>query len=255
MKRLMSLLVLGVLLSSALNAQLWKMRRYEASAGIGTTQFFGDIGGFSQGKNILGFKDISFLQTRINFNGSARYRILSDVSVRLNINFGSFHSTDARGSNERRAFESRTLFFEPSAIGEYYIIRNKGDKSFRLMKGSSYPLPVRFFTMLDVYFFSGFGGLSSSVKPNNKLEPLMTGSKGFTAVIPAGIGFSLTWSGTSNLGIELGGRYTFSDHIEGYTSKYSKSNDMYYILNFVYTYKIRTTDKGIPVFLSKIGRR
>ena len=40
--------------------RLWKMKRYEAVAGIGPSLFFGDIGGFSQGENILGFKDMSF---------------------------------------------------------------------------------------------------------------------------------------------------------------------------------------------------
>jgi len=254
MKRLLSLLVLGTLLSSSINAQLWKMRRYEASAGIGTTQFFGDIGGFSRGENILGLKDISFHHTRININGSVQYRILADLTAKLNLNFGSFHSTDARGSNEARSFESRTLFFEPAITGEYYIIRNKGDESFQLMKGSSYPFPKRFFPMLDVYLFTGIGGLSYSVKPNDKLEAYVTESKGFVPVIPAGIGASLTYSGTYNIGVELGGRYTFSDNIDGYTSQYSGSNDMYYILNFFFTYKIKTNEKGVPAFLHKNGR-
>lgn len=254
MRKTVALIIfLSFLLTSA-SAQIWKIRRYEVSAGLGTTQFFGDIGGFSKGDNALGLKDISFRDTRLSISSSVRYRITSSVSARLNLNFGSFHSTDVRGSNEKRDYESRTLFFEPTAIGEYYIKRNKGDNSFKLMRGSSYPFPKRFLPLLDVYVFTGIGGLNYSVKPNDKLEPRMTGSKGFTLVIPAGLGVSLSYSGTYNYGIELGGRYTFSDNIEGYTSQFSKSKDMYYILNFVFTYKIRTSENGRPLFLNKNGR-
>jgi hypothetical protein len=254
MRKILIATFLILVLTSSGNAQLWKMRRYEVSAGIGTTQFFGDIGGYSQGENILGLKDISFNQTRLNINTAFKYRILNDVTVRLNMSFGSFHSTDEKGSNEDRGFESKTMFFEPAIIGEYYFIRNKGDNSFLLMKGSSYPFRKRFFPMLDCYVFTGFGGLSYNVKPNDKLEPFVTETGGFTPVIPVGLGANLTYSGTYNFGIELGARYTFSDNIDGYTSAYSKSNDMYYMLNFTFTYKIRTKENGLPTF-KMMGRR
>jgi len=254
MRKVLITAILILIFQTAVNAQLWKMRRYEVSGGIGTTQFFGDIGGYSQGDNILGLKDISLKHTRFNISTSARYRILSDVSVRLNLAFGSFHSTDIKGSNEDRGFESKTIFFEPAIIGEYYIIKNKGENSYRLMKGSSYPFPKRFFPMVDCYFFGGFGGLKYSVSPNEMLEPYLTKSGGFTPVIPVGIGASLTYSGTYNFGIELGGRYTFSDDIDGYTSAYSKSNDMYYLLTFNFTYKLSTLENGRPTF-KMMGRR
>lgn len=254
MKKILFTTVLLAVLTASGNAQLWKMRRYEVSGGIGTTQFFGDIGGYSPNDNLLGLKDISLRHTRFNINSAFKYRVLNDVSVRVSMTFGSFHSTDVRGSNEGRAFESKTLFFEPALIGEYYIIKNKGERNFQLMKGSSYPFPERFFPMVDLYIFTGFGGLAYSVTPNDKMEPYMTSSGGFTPVIPLGVGANLSYSGAYNFGVELGGRYTFSDNIDGYTSAYSKSNDMYYLLNFNFTYKIRTTEKGKPVF-KPVGRR
>jgi len=255
MKRLLSLLILGILLSSVSDAQLWKMRRFEATAAVGTTQFFGDIGGYSKGDNLLGLKDISLRHTRLALDGALKYRVLNDVSARLSLSVGSFHSTDKKGDNIDRGFESRTLFFEPALIGEYYFIKNKGDNSFLLMKGSSYPFPKRFFPMLDCYMFTGIGGLAYSVKPNDLLKPLMTGKSGFTPVIPFGLGASLAYSGTYNIGVELGARYTFSDNIDGYTSRYSESKDFYYILNFTFTYKIRTRENGIPMGLAHRGGR
>ena len=115
------IIVALIFLSTIANAQLWKLRRYEVSAGFGTTQIFGDIGGFSKGENLLGFKDITFKHTRLNINTSMKYRIQDVVSARINLAFGYFHSTDVRGSNESRGFESKTIFFEPALIGEYYI--------------------------------------------------------------------------------------------------------------------------------------
>lgn len=234
-------------LSTAANAQLWKLRRYEATAGLGTTQFYGDIGGFSRGENLLGIKDFTFHNTRINMSASFRYRFLDDVSARLDLRFGLFHSTDVRGSNENRGFESSTFFFEPALIGEYYFIKNTGENSFLMMKGKGRGFQS-FFSMLDVYAFAGFGGLSYKVKPNDKLTPLATRTSGFCAVIPAGVGVNMIYSSYINFGLELGGRYPFSDNIDGYTSIYSKSNDVYYFLNFTFTYKIKTGRNGLPSF-------
>jgi len=73
--------------------------------------------------------------------------------------FGIFHSTDARGSNINRGFESSTLFIEPSLIGEYYFIKNKSENSFVFLKGSN-KLLTSIFESLDLYAFAGFGGLA-----------------------------------------------------------------------------------------------
>jgi hypothetical protein len=232
---------------SSADAQLWKLRRYEASVGIGTTQFFGDIGGFSRNENLLGIKDISFYQTRFNLSVAFKYRILDDLSARLNFAFGYFHSTDERGSNEDRNFESRTFFFEPILLCEYYFIRNKGENSFLLMKGKGSPFQS-FFSMLDVYAFTGVGGLSYNVKPNGLLKPYGTDTKGFSAVIPAGVGVKMVYSSYISFGLELEGRYAFSDNIDGYTSSFSKANDVYYTLSFIFTYKIKTGENGLPSF-------
>jgi len=247
MRKFLMIIVAFIFLSTAANAQLWKLRRYEATAGIGTTQFFGDIGGFSKGENVLGFKDITFRHTRLNLSTAFKYRIVDNASVRLNLAFGYFHATDVRGSNVLRGFESRTMFFEPSLLGEYYFIKNKGENSFLLMKGKGNG-PLSIFSMLDFYVFTGFGGLSYNVSPNDLLAPLATKTRGFTAVIPAGVGVNMIYSSYFNFGLELGGRYSFSDNLDGYTSPHSKSNDVYYFLNFVFTYKVKTGKNGLPSF-------
>jgi len=247
MRKFLLAIVTFVFVSSATNAQLWKLRRYEITASMGTTQFYGDIGGYSKGDNLIGIKDFSFRQTRFNISGAIKYRILNDVSLRLNLSAGSFHSTDARGSNEKRGFESVTTFFEPTILGEYYFIKNKRENSYLQLNGNRIG-PRSLFPPLDFYVFGGFGGLSYKVYPNDKLAPFVTKTNGFTAVIPIGIGVNMFYSSNFNFGVELGGRFIFSDNIDGYSSKYSKSNDLYQSLNFTFTYKINTGKNGLPYF-------
>jgi hypothetical protein len=247
MKKLVLTLVAFIFLLVNSNAQLWKLRRYEVTGGIGTTQLFGDIGGYSKGDNALGFKDITISQTRFNFQASFRYRAMDVIAVRLNLAFGYFYSSDAKGSNEGRGFESTTGFFEPTLLGEYYFIKNKGENSYLLMNKNRGGFK-NILSKLDVYAFTGFGGLSFNVKPDDGLAATNQKTKGFTPVIPLGVGVNLILSSYINLGVELSSRFTFSDYIDGYTSIHSKSNDQYHFFNFTFTYKIKTGQNGWPSF-------
>jgi len=249
MKRSVVIIFLLLFIVPFSEAQLWKMRRFEAEVGIGPSVFFGDIGGFSKGENILGFKDISFSQTRFDLNLNVKYRITSDINARLSLAYGLLHATDSRGSNPDRGFEASTSIFEPAIIGEYSFIKNKAENSYLFSKGRGYGF-LGLLRSLDFYVFTGIGGLSYSVRPNDRLEAIgITDTRGFTAVIPVGLGSTLVFSPDFNFGVELGGRYSFSDNLDGYTSIFSKSNDVYYFLNFTVTYKLRTGSNGWPTFM------
>jgi len=244
MKKLLIVIAAICFLSPVTFAQLWKFRRLEFTAGIGTTQFFGDIGGYPNEKNITGLRDFTFRNTRFNINTNIRYRITEDLSARVNLMSGLFHSTDARGSNTARGFESSTFFVEPSLIGEYYFIKNKEENSFIFLNKNKSTIKS-FFGSLDFYAFAGFGGLAYHVKPNDVLAPFVTKTGGFTEVIPLGVGASMVYSAKFNFGVELGGRFTYSDNLEGFTSAFR--NDVYYVLNFTVTYKINMREKAVRV--------
>jgi hypothetical protein len=247
MKKLLLTLAVSLYILANANGQLWKLRRYEITGAIGTTQLYGDIGGYTKGENALGLKDITLSQTRFNISASFRYRIIDRITVRLNLAVGYFYSSDEKGSNEYRGIESSTGFFEPAILGEYYFIKNKGENSFLLMKKNKGSFK-NVLSKLDVYAFTGFGGLSYKVRPNETLEALNQQTKGFTPVIPLGIGVNLIYSSYINFGVELSSRFTFSDYVDGYTSEYSRSNDLYHFLNFTFTYKIKTGQNGWPAF-------
>jgi hypothetical protein len=247
MKKLLLPLVISLFLLASSNAQIWKLRRYEITAAVGTTQLYGDIGGYSKGENALGFKDITINQTRFNFMAGFRYRAAEKISLKLNLGFGSFYSSDATGSNENRGFKSTTTFFEPTVSGEYYIIKNKVENSFLVMKkgGGGFQ---DILSKLDVYAFTGIGGLSFKVHPNDPLAARDQKTNGFTPVIPLGAGVTLNYSSYISFGVELSTRFTFSDYVDGYTSAYSKSNDLYHFINFTFTYKMKTGMNGWPTF-------
>ena len=248
MKRPFLTILLLCFIVSFTDAQLiWKQKRYEVVIGLGPSFFFGDIGGYTQGKNILGIRDITLKQTRFDFNANFKYRITQDLNLRLSLTSGILHATDVRGSNENRGFESSTLIIEPALMGEYYFIKNKMENSYLFSKGENSSIKG-IFRSLDFYVFAGIGGCGYSISGNSKLENFGINPGGFTAVIPVGLGSTLIYSPNFNFGVELSGRYSFSDNLDGYTSQYSRSNDVYYFLNFTITYKLKTGANGWPSF-------
>jgi hypothetical protein len=247
MKRSLLTILLFCFIISLADGQIWKLKRWEAVVGLGPSFFFGDVGGYSKTKNILGLRDITYKQTRFDLNVNLKYRITQDINLRLSFTSGFLHATDIRGSNENRGFESSTLIIEPAFIGEYYFIKNKAEDSYLFTKGQNTGF-IGLVKSLDFYAFTGIGGLGYSIKGNSRLENFGINSGGFTAVIPVGIGATLIYSPNYNFGVELSGRYSFSDNLDGYTSQYSSSNDVYYFLNFTVTYKLKTGANGWPSF-------
>lgn len=238
MKKPLLILFLLCFIFPLSEAQLWKLRRVEFVAGAGTATFFGDVGGFSHGANALGLKDISFLQTRYSVSLSVKYRITQNINARVSLSYGLLHATDERGSNHSRGFEAATTVLEPALIGEYYFLRNSAENSYLFNKGRGRGLGG-ILRSLDVYAFTGIGGLNYSIKPNTKLMEHGLKSSGFTGVVPLGIGSTFAAYPSINFGAELGFRYALTDNLDGYTSQYSSANDVYYFLNFTFTYRLK----------------
>lgn len=245
MKRSILLIILFCFAVQMSDAQLWKMRRWEASLGAGASLSFPDIGGYTSGKNLLGFKDLSYRQTRFDVNGNIKYRLSRTANTRLSLTYAMLHSTDERGSNEGRMYESITNLFEPALLFEYYFIKNKYETSYLFLRGRSF---WKMLSSLDFYAFTGIGGTLFEAKGNDLLLQRDVTHSGFAPVIPGGIGATLIYNPNINFGVELGGRYAFTDYLDGYTSQFSKSNDVYYLLNFTITYKLKTSPNGLPSF-------
>ena len=250
MKRLILLFMLGFLMIPLAEAQLWKSKRYEATGSLGTSQFYGDVGGYTIGENVLGLKDITFKQTRFNVSGTFRYFILDEVAARISLSYIMLHATDTRGSNVGRGYDALTSVFEPALIGEYYIIRNRerNSYSFQTYRGRSRNHLKDFLSSIDLYALAGVGGAAYGARVNDALELRGLKSSGFTAIIPIGLGAKVTFDPNILLGIEFCGRYSFSDYLDGYTSKYSARNDVYHTFSLTFNYRIKTARSGLPRF-------
>ena len=252
MKRYILVLLIFCFAAPFAGAQLWKMRRWEATAGAGPSFFFGDIGGYSQGENLLGLRDITYLQTRYNFNASLKYRLSRVTNLRLGMSYARLHATDERGSNEGRPFEVSTQIFEPALTAEYYFIKNRAESWYLFQKRRGRFL-WSLLRSLDFYGFAGAGGVYFDASPNEaqRQEMLLHNMKdsGFALVIPGGLGAVLVYTPNINFGLELGGRYAFTDWLDAYhKEQYSRANDVYYFLNFTISYKMKTGPRGLPSF-------
>jgi hypothetical protein len=253
MKRSLLVVIIFCFAVQLSDAQLWKLKRWEAQLGVGPSFSFPDIGGYTHGENILGFKDLSYRQTRFDINGNLRYRLGRTANLRLSLTYAMLHQNDDRGSNEGREYESVTNLFEPAFMGEYYFIKNKYESSYLFLKGKSL---WALLSSLDFYAFAGVGGAAFSVNPNDALiargisEPGSTADHGFSLVIPYGIGTTLIYTPNINFGLEFSGRWANTDYLDGFDPDIlpNKVKDKYYFLNFTVTYKLKTAANGLPSF-------
>ena len=250
MKRFLFLCIAVLLCSQYSAAQLWKMKRYEAAAGLGTAQIYGDLGGYSNGDNILGIKDFSFSKIRFNVSGSFRYFIIDEVAARLSLSYVMLYSNDTDGTNDTRGLASTSSLFEPMILGEYYFIRNRERNSFLYQRGRAVARNrfKDFLHSIDVYAMTGGGATAYKVYPNEMLEARNLRDHGFAAVIPLGVGAKVTYSPDILFGIEWSARYAFTDYLDGYTSSFSDRNDVYHTFSFTFNYRIRTARNGLPSF-------
>ncbi|HPT11747.1 MAG TPA: hypothetical protein PLP69_03920 [Bacteroidales bacterium] len=245
MKRLIVYFVLIVFVLPEANAQLWKLKRYEAQGYLGTSQFFGDVGGYSIGDNLVGIKDFSFKQTRFSAGVFAKYRLQKEIKAKGGISFTFLHATDTKGSNENRGFESSTTVIEPMVMGEYYFLMSKAQSSYLFMRGRSSNLSF-FWDQIDVYGTAGLGGAIYSVKPNDVLAARIKKDKGFAVTFPVGVGSNLILTPSMSVGVEFIVHFALTDYLDGYTSQYSARNDLFYTFNLCYSYKFSWSVRRRP---------
>ena len=229
MKGKIILLVIALLLTNLTCwSQRWRSTPYEASAGIGFSNYFGDIGGAATDDNWYGLKDLEILSSRPIISGVVRYNHSRFLSFSGSLSTGLIHGTDARGRNAHRKFVFNTLFLEPSLRIEFAAIRD-----LQVLRGVNRHGMVRNYGTLTAYILGGTGGIIYHVMPNDiqkRIQERNGIDHGFiTLALLAGAGIKVGISNTLDIGFELGGRYALTDYIDGYTSEFSTANDIYYL--------------------------
>ncbi|MGM0496374.1 MAG: DUF6089 family protein [Bacteroidota bacterium] len=225
-------------------SQRWKFQRMEATAGIGSSHFFGDIGGTADENNLLGLKDISVKYTRPNLNFGGRYRITEELNAKANLIFGYLEASDENSRNESRNYAFSSSVFEFSGQVEYNIIPEKRPRTYSVM---SLRDGLRTFDRtLNTYVFAGLGGIYFNPKPLADLEDSgrFSDDKHFGFIIPFGVGVKYPLNSKLHVGFELGARWSATDYIDGLTTQYSEYNDVYYFTLLNVILKIDTSKRG-----------
>ncbi|HJX70988.1 MAG TPA: DUF6089 family protein [Bacteroidales bacterium] len=252
MKKVAILIILCFITGLAGNSQRWKLKRYEAIAGIGALNLFTDLG-VSNTESLLGLR-LDF--TRPDIYVGVRYKFSQDFSGKFGVAYGYGHSHDI--TNVRiegtDGFRSNTHLIEPCITGEYYI--KKEQRRYRSAAIYDRRGMLNDYSTWGIYLYGGLGGLyydavyDFTPRTNDK-----TKEKGFTLVVPGGIGFKYIHSDKIVFGYELGPRFVFSDYLDGYKPYTSKNNDVYWLTTFTFAYKIKTSRRNIPLFLDRRFRQ
>ena len=234
-------------------SQKWKLRRYEALAGVGTTHYFGTIGGSAEQSNLFGLKDIDITSTRPSFYGGIRYKLRDNVAVRGNFLYGFIHGDDAGSKNVERNAVFNSTIMEPSLQLEISLIsEEQKHRSAALFNKRGM---VNNFSRINLYGFGGLGGVFTNVKPLNDLEkhasydPVNLKNNGL--VILGGGGLKYVLSSDLSLGFEFGARYTTSKYLDGLHPLTAKAPDMYYFALFNVVYRVRTSRTGAPILFRR----
>ena len=238
-------------------AQKWKLTRYEAIIGIGTANYFGDIGGTADENNWYGLKDIEILSTRPALVVGARYKILQDLSVKLNLATIMISGSDAGSKNDTRNHSFNTYGLEHSLQLEYsFISEDARQRSFAYYNRRGM---LNNFSRKSVYAFGGVGGFAALpyfTKGADYSTDVIDDSFNYTGVLLSGLGVKMIWNNYISIGAEFGVRYAFNDFLDGFQNpKFGHEwffgmlnvNDIYYFTSVNLIYRIKTSRKGYPI--------
>jgi len=262
MKKYVAFISLIVLVSlfETDEAQRWKRKRWDFQFGLGTTHFFGDLGGGAkEAAHFLSFRDIDIASTRPLIHLGAQYKLMEVLSVKTSFTWGVLHSDDAHSGSvgrRHRNLHFRSPLYELSGQLKYFFIKEKVGSRYAISRGG-----LR--NLINAYAFAGIGGIHFNPKASYngewyELQPMGTEGQGlkypdnpdlyeseaeysekageyvigpkyslFELAFPIGIGAKYTLTPDWSIGLELGARYTTTDYLDDASGSYFNYFDYY----------------------------
>jgi hypothetical protein len=248
------ILLLVLLVPANVEAQRWKLKRYEAGIGLGTVTSFMDIG--SPDFGITSFRPYD---TRLNVSSHAGFLLFEELTVKLDLNYLMIGAMDPVTRERSLRFTSHAL--EHGVRFDYTFLG--GGRAFGSTALFNRRGMVNSYGTSYLYVFGGAAGILSKATVRNssgeEVDPNVNQSYNnnlqYGLVIPAGLGYRKSIDAYFDVVFEVGGRFSFTDLIDGYKHPTaSHYNDRYIITSVKAIYKIRNDRKGRPIF-SKYGRR
>lgn len=231
---LISLLTAGDIMGQYFKNQgYWRKYRWQLTAGLGASNFLGELGGRDQ----IGTDFIWDLDTQVfkpAFSLGARYITSRRTAVRMSLSYATVSGDDALTTEKFRSNRNlnfRSRIYEAAGIFEFMFYEVRPGHRYNLagVKGKK-PKAANF------YVFAGLG--VTRFNPQGKvddqwydLQPLGTEGQNFndgpepyslwTLVIPMGLGYRwLLVSPNVQLGLEIGHRMTFTDYMDDASTVY-----------------------------------
>ena len=219
-----------LLIPTLVFSQKWKLSRSEYLYGIGIVNSFGDIGGASNA-DASSFVDLDIAYSRPVLAIGYRYKLYERFAIKANLTYANIHGSDVKSINESRDFSFTTNMFELNGHIEYHITKETHMVTYNnmSMRGKLH----KFNRGINLYVFAGIGGtyfkpkaLDSFAEGPRSVE--FVDNKNLALVFPIGLGFKYPLTSATYIGFELGGRFTTTDFIDGFSSESSNSKDVYY---------------------------
>lgn len=215
-------IILSFFITIGLYAQ--KNNRYpynEIFFGVGTTHYFGEIGGSLSHEASLNIKDFDAEQTRIS--ASAGFRRVFNRSISL-------------------SGQIAPLWISGNDKLSYYNEQLNYNRKFNTYGAEIFSFQVEYYPANFVYLFGGFGELYRCTEyvPDYSITPIQKEkTHGFSSFILGGVGFGWKFNKLNAHSIEIGMRYCFDDILDGYDGGYdSKSNDIYYLVQYKIVHRL-----------------
>ncbi len=231
MKRQLAICVL-LFLSVTSTAQSWRGMRHEVFAGVGASNFLGDLGG-ARGIGNHNISDLRVSATRPTLQAGYKFMILPEVSVKGQLTYGYLSGDDAKTKNlirNTRNLSFRSVVWEFAAMGQYYPLQERIHPRYKIrgVNGN------KTFSVMP-YVFAGFGLTFFNPKALYNgdwyaLQPLGTEGQGLagrpgkykraTLAIPMGAGLKYLVTKEWAISFEMSLRYTFSDYMDDVSTTY-----------------------------------
>lgn len=249
MKKITTILFSILLFTTSSFAQQWRTAPIELFGGLSGIQYFGDIGGTARESSALGILDFRFKYLRPGIVVGGRYQIAKPVYLKASYNFGILSESDKSAKNMGRDFSFNTIINQLTLGADFYIIPESDENyyySIMRIRGG-----IRHFRQpFSLYATVGVSPLFYYVMPNENLANHPNFKKNWiTLAAPVGLGCKYAIMPQLSLGAEFLINLTTTDYLDGYTSDFSKYNDIYYALNIKVNYKIQRSKRrhiGVP---------
>lgn len=220
-KALIFSLLLSIIPVLSIKAQMktfW-YKEVETFFGIGTTNYFGDIGGadskITGAQAAFDHLDIDLWQTRVMFTGGARVTPLENLAISAQLSPIFLSGNDLRSNYAYRGYSFKTTVIELSTQVEYYFANRM--------------------TGFAPYVFGGVGGMVYRCKNNRNDKPKW--NTGNTFIIGLGSRFPETRRLTHSLDFAF--HFTTTDYLDGFATD-QKSPDLFFLISYKLNFNVFT---------------